>query len=557
MTRPRPIVELAEIASSFGTAAAGRKLRRLAEIEETPRHSLRDLRTLHDTLCFLRAYPDDARVLGAVEAVIARLRGWLEAAGAAEDSPTLAETGYPGSVIHGEFSLPLLQRLQRRLPAAFEIDWESFEDGDEDSLAQALGLLVTAGECQGLDDIGIPLREWFGGCRPASCASDVEFLLDLFAGAELDASTRDHVFEISAIPLRQALHEPGTGRCEIAWPVERFHYQKQDLDRRLVAPAAVIRRPFAADGRVSAARGEKLIHLAQLALCSRGLEIRTLSYANARDVSLLSCGRGVAIALIGVVPRYRDPLESHYFFLVLKNGIPIAYGPSTVSLGCCEIGINHFPEFRGAEIRFIYPQFMRVLHQVLGARYFFLTPYGMGEGNPAAIRTGAFWFYRKLGFRPTSPAVEELARAEEERLQREPGNRSSVAMLRRLSHTAAFLDLSRGECRPLDLGGIGRRQSRFMAESFGGDRRRATDTCLRRLARDLGLPKPPQLEPDERRAWEMLAPLLAMIQGLADWSARDKRRLRRILREKGSSSERNVDRLISAHEALLGGLRGL
>ncbi len=274
-------------------------------------------------------------------------------------------------------------------------------------------------------------------------------------------------------------------------------------------------------------------------------------------MSLFSCGRGLAIALIGVVPRYRDPLESHYFFLVLKNGVPIAYGPSTVSLGCCEIGINLFPEFRGAEIRFIYPQFMRTLHHALGARYFFLTPYGMGEGNPAAIRTGAFWFYRKLGFRPVNPAIEELAREEEERMRREPGTRSSVTMLRRLSHTAAFFDLSDGACRPLDLGAIGLRQSRFIAESFAGDRGQCTERCIRRLAREMGLPKTPRLDPGERRAWEMLTPLLARIPGLADWSARDKRGLRRILRAKGGPSELAVDRLICAHEPLRAGLREL
>ena len=556
MTRPRPIVELARVASTFGPPAADRKLRLLRRVERAPRHSLRDLRALHDVLCFLRAYPDDPRVLGAVGAVIARLRTWLEAAGAAEDAPTLADTGFPGTVVYGDHTLPLLQRVRRRHPAAFEIDWENIEDEQADALGNLLGLLVTSGECQGLDDISIQMWEWFAACRPEGCATDLAFLLDLLEASSLDATTRDHVYESSAIPLRLSLRDPGTGRCEIAWPTERIHYQKKELDRTSIAPAPVIRRPFAEDGHLSPAAGERLIQLAQLALCSRGLEIRTLSYANARDVSLLSCGRGLAIALIGVVPRYRDPLESHYSFLVLKNGIPIAYGPSTVSLGCCEIGINLFPEFRGAEIRYIYPQFMRALHQVLGARYFYLTPYGMGENNPDAIRTGAFWFYRKLGFRPTSPAVEQLARAEEERMRRSPGARSSTGMLRRLSHTAAFFDLSDGDCRPLDLGGIGLRQSRFVAESFAGDRRRASERCLRRLARALGLPGIPRLDPDQRRAWESLAPLLARIP-VEGWSQRDKRRLRRILREKGGPSERGVDRLIRAHEPLLAGLRSL
>jgi len=566
MPSPRPVAALARVATAFGPAAAREKLRLLTEIEGTRRLSLRDLRAVHDVVCFLRAYPDDARVLAAVLAVVARLRDWLGSARAGGDREALAETGFPGSVVRGELGLSLLARMARRLPAALEIDWDELEAPGEEALANLLGLLVTSGECQGLDDIGIPLREWFAACRPDGSASDLSFLMRLLADSALDDAARDLLFECCAVPLRYALDAPGTGRCELAWPVERVHYQRAELDRTLLPPAAVMRRAFPDSGRVSPARGEQLIHLAQLALCARGLEIRTLSHANGRDVSLFTCGRGLGLVLIGVVPGYRDPLESHYVFLALKNGVPIGYGPSSVSLGTCELGLNLFPEFRGAEIRYIYPQLMRVLHQALGVEYFFLTPYGMGLDNPAAIRTGAFWFYRKLGFRPSNPAVEELARAEEERLRREPGRRSSPSMLRRLARTSAYFDVSGGTCHPLELGPIGLRQSRLVARAYGGDRRRATRDCVRRLARALGLERVPRLSAGERRAWEMLAPLLVRIPGLAaepgersggdtPWSARDRRRLRRILRAKGAPSERDVDRLIRGHELLCAGLR--
>jgi len=243
--------------------------------------------------------------------------------------------------------------------------------------------------------------------------------------------------------------------------------------------------------------------------------------------------------------------------LAFKNGVPIAYGPGTVSLGCCEVGINLFPEFRGAEIRYLYPQFLRALHRLLGAEYFFLTPYGMGEENPAAIRTGAFWFYRKLGFRPTNPAVEALAAEEEQRMTSEPGVRSTTAMLRRLSHTSVFLDLSGGTCRPLDLGAIGVHHSRFISEGFAGDRGRAVRESVSRVARALGFGgNVRRLPQGARRAWEMLAPLLAMIQGLDAWNERDKKRMLRILREKGGASERGVDRLIRSHRPFVRALRG-
>ena len=64
------------------------------------------------------------------------------------------------------------------------------------------------------------------------------------------------------------------------------------------------------------------------------------------DVCLVDCGRGLQVLLAGVLPPRRAPLEALFFFLILKNGVPIAYGPASSFLGCCEMGINLFPEFR-------------------------------------------------------------------------------------------------------------------------------------------------------------------------------------------------------------------
>jgi hypothetical protein len=491
--------------------------------------------------------------LRAVEFVVGKLREWLLSSGIAADSPVLVNQGFPGSVNCHEFSLPILRRMRCRFPDCFEIDWDNFDD--HDTLLNALGLLVTSGECQGLDDINLELDEWFAACRPADQQTDLEFLLTLFADGPLDGPVRDQLYESCNVPVRYELGEPGTGRAEIVRPMDRIHYQKRDLDRGRSSVVATVRRPFPAQKHLGPRAGEELILLGQRALCARNLEIRTLIYANAEDVWLVDGGRGLRIALIGVVPEYRDPLECHYCCLILKNGVPIAYGPGTVSSGCCEIGINFFPEFRGAEVGYIYPQFLRALHQVLGARYFFLTPYGMGEDNPAAIRTGAFWFYRKLGFVPANPEVENLARQEEARMTRNPRHRSSPATLRRLSRTSVSLDLSRGECHPLDLGAIGMRETRFIAEAFNGDRRRAVTWCISKVSRLLGQSGVARLPFPQRHAWEMLAPMLAMIPELDGWSATDKKRTLRVLRAKGSASERNVDRLMLAHAPFQRALR--
>ncbi|MHC4933226.1 MAG: hypothetical protein ACYTGV_13660, partial [Planctomycetota bacterium] len=287
--------------------------------------------------------------------------------------------------------------------------------------------------------------------------------------------------------------------------------------------------------------------LALKALCCRNLEIAPLIYAYDRDVLLADCGKGLQIALAGVLPDYRDAMESAFFFLVMKNGVPIAYGPASISFGCCEMGINLFPEFRGGEIRHIYAQFMRLLHHVLGVQYLFLTRYGMGEHNPEAIRSGAFWFYRQLGFVPTNPEVEALARSEERKRASNPAHRSDRRTLRRLSHTEAFFDLSRGAVRPVDLGGMGVRQSRLIEERYGGDRPLAERRLASRMARALGIADLRAWDAHARRALRIFAPFLALGRNPAGWSARSRAAMVRIIQAKGSRSERKVDRMLCAH----------
>jgi hypothetical protein len=104
-----------------------------------------------------------------------------------------------------------------------------------------------------------------------------------------------------------------------------------------------------------------------------------------------------------------------------------------------------------------------------------------------------------LGFRPSNPEVEDLARTEEQVMQRQPGYRCSMATLRRLSHTSAYLDLSGGRCRPLRFGPVGIALSRMLARDFGNDRARAVPGCVRRLRRTL--------EIDDYRQWNEAVPL--------------------------------------------------
>ena len=75
-------------------------------------------------------------------------------------------------------------------------------------------------------------------------------------------------------------------------------------------------------------------------------------------------------------------------------------------------------------------------------------PYQIGQQNDEALDSGAFWFYRKLGFRSGSMALEQLARREEEKIAANPKYRSPRKTLKRLAEAHVFYEIGAGAALP-------------------------------------------------------------------------------------------------------------
>jgi hypothetical protein len=429
----------------------------------------------------------------------------------------------------------VLQRLVRIYPGQLDIDWK--EMADESLLTDALSLTVEPAEDRGLEDDSISLQDWLRRCAREDRLTDLEVAIQLFEGTSLDPLQQEHVFETCDVPVAYHLREPGSGRCEIGMMPEHVSFQKKPIPRERFSLAPKIVRPLERCRTLRPHDGRRAIELSLAALCSRNLEIYPLIYANPGDVTVVDCRRGLQVVLAGMQPEFRSVPESLLFFLILKNGVPIAYGPASIFLGCCEMGINLFPEFRAGEIRYIYAQFMRALYHLAHVRYFFITSYGMGVGNPQALKSGAFWFYRKMGFKASNPDVEALAREEEETMMRSPGYRCSMRTLRRLSPTEAYFDLSAGRVRPIDFGRLGLAASRHITERYGGIRSRARAGCARTLVRRLGIGDYASWRSGEKMAMRQLAPVLDTFPHLERWPQRDKTFLAAVIKAKGASSE--------------------
>jgi hypothetical protein len=119
------------------------------------------------------------------------------------------------------------------------------------------------------------------------------------------------------------------------------------------------------------------------------------------------------IVFFGVPPEWRLPLRAYHAGMFFKNGVPAGYVEVLSFFERAEVGFNLYYTFREGESAWLYARLLRLFHQILGVRCFSVDPYQIGLENDEALDSGAFWFYRKLGFRPLDAAAAHLVAREE------------------------------------------------------------------------------------------------------------------------------------------------
>jgi hypothetical protein len=253
------------------------------------------------------------------------------------------------------------------------------------------------------------------------------------------------------------------------------------------------------------------------------------------------------------VPQGRRlPLRAYHAGLIFKNGVPVSYVEGLTLFERMEIGFNLYYTFREGESAWIYARCLKIFREMLGVTVFSLDPYQLGYHNEEGIDSGAFWFYRKLGFRPTSERLTKLTNREERKLATRPSYRTPAKVLRQLSEGHMLLETESSESGLWDqfqIRKVGLAVQRRMAARFKGDAAKITRASLDVVARSLGVETTGWKEA-ERRAFADLALVLRLIPDLARWSVDEKREVMRIARAKAGTDEARYVRLMLHHTKL-------
>ena len=377
----------------YGGDAASRKRDLVAQLDRLKFASPRAVTAYHEALCWLRAYPDDARVLARVERALRRFAARPDLR---RHASALANSGIAGTPIRDRFFSPVAQWLAHRWPERLAMDWEAFEHTDE--LENLLPLVATYSESTALDDLDLTPREWIDAMRGRE--SDGAFLARSLHALPMDAFAREKVYDRLDPTLTLAWGRGGPSRTHAKAagfaPVFRsgpLRTQRPRLPDAILDPPRSIRP-------VDRRRGRALIDLAREAMVTRSRDLDAFSYGDPDDVRLIDCGDGLVFACIGVVPERRLMLETVYAFLTLANGVPIGYVLVSGLFGSSEVAYNVFETFRGGEAGYVYGRVLAATRALLATDAFTVFPYQLGDGNDEAIESGAWWFYQKLGFRP-------------------------------------------------------------------------------------------------------------------------------------------------------------
>ncbi len=541
------LTRLEEVRAEFGPGWTEKKLRLLRALDHVALARSAQVLRLHDLLCFLRAYPDDAKLLSRVDRMLA---GFERRADFRRHRSALADSGVAGTVTRFRFFQPTAAWLARAWPAQLTIDWDELEDAG--LLEALLPLLALPAEAAALDELDLPLREWVARLKgPAE--GDGAFLARRFASLPLADAAREILYDRVDVPLVLA---PGRGtpsRTHARHPVRAVAYQSRPLSRgRPDLRAAAAHAPLAVRVPGSAER-RRLLDLARVSMVTRQRDLDAFAHGSADDVRMIEFENGLAFAAIGVKPERRLLLEAVYGFLTLQNGVPIGYVLASALFGSAEIAYNVFETWRGVEAAAIYGRVITMLRHLFGADTFTIYPYQLGDGNDEALATGAWWFYRKLGFAPRDAAVTRLMRGEERRMRARPDARSSLATLKRLARENLYFEL--GAARDdiigrLELTNVGLHVMRLLARRFGSDRERGARECAAEAAALLGVKSFAGWSAGEREAWARWAPLVLVLPGVARWSAAERRGLAAVARAKGGRRESDFVARFDAHPKL-------
>lgn len=557
MTIQTLLDRLDEAKRGFDSRSVGVLTRVLAQL---PRRRFNDAESLiryHEVLLFIRAYPPNATILKKVEMALANFGDLVDALRDRDIDLTPLEhpevSGISGMSVTDTFSYYIVRWLVEMQQGRLDFYWDWFED--QNRLAETWPRFMPLLEEDAFVEANVPYLDWLRLARGRG-SREVAWLIRRFEALPDSETKKAELYDgqklyVSWTPPHRA------SRTGMKLPVRTiFFHRKPLIQRRDVAFREELEAPPVPLKRLSAIQGEAILDLIRETSTLRYRELYGFTHGDSRRVFKASVGRGVELFILGVPAERRLPLRAYHAAMIFKNGVPVGYFEGLSLCERMESGFNFYYGFREGETAWIYARTLNVFHHLLGVTAFSIDPYQIGFENEEGIESGAFWFYRKLGFRPTSRSIATMTEKEESKIHSRSGYRTTAATLRKLAADPMIFELDqsrKGDWDRFQVRNIGMAAQRRMATSFKGDAEKIRKVAVATITRAIGL-RLPDWRSVELTVLQDLAVTLVLIPKLNKWTFDEKQGLIRIIRAKAAADEARYLKLMQQHARLRAGL---
>jgi hypothetical protein len=508
---------------------------------------------LHELLLFICAYPQNAatrRLAGSLLKSFSKQVETLRASGIDLDSLEHPEvSGIAGTSVTDTFSFVIVRWLLRTHLSRVNLYWEWLED--ENRLAETWPRFMPLLEDDAAVEANVPYQTWLRSACPRN-EKDLQWLVRQFDSLNKTEKEKAEIYDSQQFYVRWTPPYRAT-RTGMRLPVRKLFYHREPLIRRRdVSLRAELEKPPPPLQLLSQKDGKAILDMTRDASTTRYRELYGFTHGDAKRVFRTNIGRGVDIFVTGLPAERRLPLRAYHAAMIFKNGVPVGYFEGLSLFERMESGFNLYYTFRDGETAWLYARTLNIFRHLLGVTAFSLDPYQIGHENEEGIESGAFWFYRKLGFRPTKPDIRKIVAREEEKLASHSTHRTSARTLRKIAAGPMIFELDQshvGDWDRFQVRNIGLAVQRQMAAKFDGSAERIRDAATKRLAEVLGISSGSRRD-SELVALRDFAVVLGLVPDLKRWSSVEKRQLVQIIEAKASRDEERYLKLMQRHERL-------
>ncbi|HKO98761.1 MAG TPA: hypothetical protein VJU86_17310 [Pyrinomonadaceae bacterium] len=506
----------------------------------------------HELLLFVRAYPQNASIVRIVETELTSFSERVSALRDEDADLTAMESpevsGIAGTSVVDTFTYPIVSWLVKHQPGRVALDWDWFED--EYRLAASWPRFMPLLEEDASVEANVPYSEWLGAAAGGN--KELSWLIKRFESLPRTEKEKAELYEAQKLYVRWTpTYRASRTGMRLAGS-KKFYHREPLIQRRDVSLPDELQQPAPALQQLSAKQGEAILDMTREASTIRYRELFGFTHGDPRRVFKTSLGRGVELFIAGLPPNWRLPLRAYHAAMIFKNGVAIGYFEGLSLFERMESGFNLYYTFREGETAWLYAKILNVFRDLAGVTSFAIDPYQIGYENEEGIESGAFWFYRKLGFRPTSPEILKLVRREEDRIASRKGYRTLARTLRKIAAGPMIFEMDQtksGDWDRFQLRRLGLRVQKLMAAKYQGDVEKVTKAAVKNAVRVL------QIDLTGWSAAEMtplntFAVALALVPDLDKWDLSEKRQLVKIIEAKNRGDETTYLKLMQKHMRL-------